>query len=502
MKINSLPTNKLDWDVCLFFAFYVVAPDYCAIELSSKLPLLTLSRMLLVLMGALLVVRRRDLFSLKSLDVKSLNFGLSTNIWLQRGLLLYFATLMVCDLILLPSNPGTAIKALAELFAESYVLVWLLSLILNTRKKIVTALKILVFSSGVSAVIAMIGCVLEYNPFHLLNFVQREMMMNMELRLGVIRAAAGFGHPCFYGAFCAIISPVNMYFVECCEKKWERKLFAVCLALNIAGIVLSNSRGSFLTFGCVVLIAGIWNLQHRTFKNFLRTYLPVGLLALLFLVIVSLLSPVGLAFLLGIVKSILNIFFPDISMSIVVNKPVVAETAAIAETIAGTAAETAAIVQTVTDATAEAVTETSTVISYGINESGIKSRLEQLSGIEWTMMHKPLFGFGHNAHLLNLIFYQLKGDEWWPTGTFDVGVVAIICQYGIVGLLGYIALFGALLRESLSKACFRDPLMQFLCFAVVIYLVHLLTIASLDKMLWILISAIVCLSNVIRNSEV
>ena len=112
-----------------------------------------------------------------------------------------------------------------------------------------------------------------------------------------------------------------------------------------------------------------------------------------------------------------------------------------------------------------------------------------------------MFGFGSNAHTRGLIYYEWEVGNWVQTDTFDVGLVAIICQYGIVGLLGYIALFGSVAMTVLSKKYRQDPLMYFLMLAFVTYLLCLITISSLDKMLWVLIAAIVCLVNILRKEE-
>lgn len=452
--------DKLGWDVILFFALYIISPSYCAIELSSRLPLITVSRVLLVTMLFMLVIRRsEDFYALRKGNVRQLNFGLTGDRFLRWGMLIYFILLVICDIALLPADFGEALKAMLVVIVESYMLVWILTLVLDTREKLLTALQILVVSSGVTALIATVGCVLDGNPFHFLNTVQREMLMYSYYRLGMLRAAAGFGHPVFYGAFCAIISPINMYFVENSEKQWKKWLFSVCLLMNIVGLVLSNSRGSLVAFGFMMIVVAIARVIKKEFKSFFFTYLPIGVAALVILVIVSLVSPPGLAFLQGIFYSLVNMVFPDTySMD-------------------------------------------SFVTSYGENPYGVLSRSVQLTGIPWTLSQKPLFGFGSNAHIRGLISFQWAPGSWIQTGTFDVGLVAIICQYGLIGLLGYTSLFGTLTLTVLSKKNRQDPLMRSLALAFVTYLVCLLTIASLDKMLWVLIAAIVCLVNILRTEE-
>lgn len=394
--------DKLGWDVILFFALYVISPSYCAIELSSRLPLITVSRVLLVTMLLMLVIRRsEDFYALRKGNVRQLNFGLTGDRFLRWGMLIYFILLVICDLALLPADFGEALKAMFIVIAESYMLVWILTLVLDTREKLLTALQVLVVASAVTAVVATAGCVLDGNPFYYLNTVHREMLMASFYRLGMLRAEAGFGHPVFYGAFCAIITPINMYFVENSEQKWKKWLFSACLTMNIVGLVLSNSRGSMVAFGFLLILVTIARVIKKEFKPFFLTYLPIGMAALAILIAVSLVSPAGLAFLKGIAYSLINTVFPG-----------------------------AVSLDEIGD---------SSVISYGENASGMVSRYVQFTGILWTLAQKPLFGFGSNAHMRGLISYLWEGS-WLQADTFDVGLVAIICQYGIVGLLGYTSL--------------------------------------------------------------
>lgn len=456
----------LGWDVILFFALYVLMPSYCAVEISASLPLITVSRGLLVLMGLMLLIRRRkDLFNLRKLDVKALNFGLTGDKFLRWGLLIYFVLLVICDIVLLPTDMGEALKATFVVVVEGYALVWMLTLILDTREKLLIALKALVIASGVTAVIAMLGCVLGFNPFHYLDTVKREMLMTSYYRLGLLRAEAGFGHPVYYGVFCAVVSPINMYFVENSEKPGEKRLFSVCLALNMVGLVLSNSRGSMFAFGCMVILAAVLRILAKDFKKFFATYLPIGLTALGILAVVSLLSPAGLKFLQGIVNSLLSAVFPNAEISL------------------------------------DVVTRDNEVITYGENAAGGRSRMAQMTGILWTLEHEPLFGFGSNAHVRGLVRYQYYPGKWSVTDTFDVGLVAIICQYGLVGLVGYTALYGSVFKTVVSKKYRGDSLMYFLGLAFITYMLCLITIATLLKTEWVLIAVIVCLVNIIRKES-
>lgn len=460
LKANT-SSMGLTWEAVLFAALYVVSPSYFALELSGKLPLLTASRILFVLMGVMLLVRRRrEIFPLKNLKLSAWNFGLTQDKFLRTGLMLYFVMRVICDGALLRQDVGAAVKALFTVVVESYGLVWMLALVLDTRQKLLAALKILVLSAGVSAVIAALGCVFDGNPFYILNTVQRDMLMAKYYRLGLLRAEAGFGHPVYYGAFCAIIVPINMYFVEYSERRREKLLFCGCLTMNLVGLVLSNSRGSLCAFACLVVLAAVLKIQQKQFLRFCKTYLPIGFAALVILGAVALTRPAGLAFLRGIFNSMVNTVAPNtVSMDIVVDEE--------------------------------------TVISYGKNASGGRSRMTQMTGMLWTMQRSPLIGMGTDAHLRGVLCYMGKDGKWFPADTFDVALIAIVCQYGILGLLGYTGLLGSLFRTAWCKKYRQDRLMQYLGLAFVTYLLCLITISSLEKVAWTLFGAMVCLTNII-----
>lgn len=467
-KSNS---PALCWEAILFFALYIIAPSYLAVEFHASIPLITLSRGLLVLLGLMLVIRRRnDLFNLRNFHIKDLNFGLTSNKFLRLGLLLYFLLLLVADVALLPADTAEALKAIFVVVAEQYVLVWLLTLILDTREKLVCALKVLVITSAVTALLCALGCILDINFFHFLNTVEREMLMTTYYRLGVLRAEAGFGHPVFYGAFCAIMVPIHMYFVENSAGRKQKLFYSACLTMTLVGLVLSNSRGSLLAFCCLVFLAAVLSIIQKRFKKFLCTYLPIGFSALGVLLVIALLLPAGIAYLLGIIDSLLDTVIPNNKL----------------------------LDEVIQEATPGG---DGPALEYGENAAGTRSRLVQLTGILWTLARKPIFGFGSNAHMRGLIRFRFSNGEWWPTKTFDIAIVSIICQYGIVGFVGFVSLYGSLLKTMLSKKHRQDTLMGFLLLSFITYMLCLLSISSLPKMAWVLIAAIVCLVNIREKEE-
>jgi O-antigen ligase len=233
------------------------------------------------------------------------------------------------------------------------------------------------------------------------------------------------------------------------------------------GLVLSNSRGSLVAVAMAMVLTALHRICCLQFKKFLLHYLPVlgalfiGLIALCFLL------PHGITLFPGIIESLLGI-------------NILPYTSGLSDNGIG-------------DPSSVRIPE------YGENASGMQSRFAQLSGIRWTLDRKPLFGLGSNAHTRGLIRYEFRPGSWWPSHTFDMGIVAIFCQYGIVGLLGYAALYGSLFFTVIRKKYRTDPLMATFGLALITFFLCLLTISSLDSMFWILTGFIVCLANTING---
>jgi hypothetical protein len=297
-------SDRLCWEAVLLFTLYTILPNYFALEISSRLPLLTASRALLLLLGVMLVLRRRQvLLDPKRWSLRGLNLLLTEDQPLRWSVLIYLGLILGVNLTFL-LDTSESVKHIFTVVAEQYALVWMITLILDTRKKLIDALRVFFLASGLVAVIAVVSCVADYNLFYLLDTVKREMLQSDYYRLGLLRAAASFNHPVYYGAYCAVMLPIGMYFVENDKKSWLRLLSAGVMVLNFVGLILSNSRGSILAVGCLAGILFFLYLWQKRLKQLFTTYLPIIACALAVLMLVCCLTPVGLSFLKGVGSSI------------------------------------------------------------------------------------------------------------------------------------------------------------------------------------------------------
>lgn len=480
----------LSWDIVLFFALYAVSPAYLGLDLHTALPVLSLSRAVLTLMAVMLIWRRRQ-----NLSLKNMNLGLTGEQVLRWGLIVFFALILVCDLVAIPEARSHALKGILNFLVEGYAIILLMTLLLDSRKKLSAAIKILVYACGVISFIAIISCIVDLNLFHLLKTVNRKMLMSNYYRLGVLRASASFGHPVYYGAFCAVILPLNMFFYEHGKDLKEKLFLGSAMTMTLIGLILCNSRGSLVAAALVIFLIFLGHLLNRQFKHFMLHYLPiVGAVALCMLALVFLL-PNGKTLFSGIWNSLVNIL-PGKSAS---QNSGNADHSTDATTPGGSPSDPTTPSETVpvTTETVPATTAPSNKPEYGENASGMNSRMKQLTGIEWTLKHKPLFGFGPNAHTRGLIRYEFVAGKWWVFRTFDMGIVSVFCQYGILGTIGYGALYCCLLFTTIRKKYRKDPLMNALMMALVAFFLCLLTISSLDSAFWLIAGFIVCLTNII-----
>ncbi len=515
MKRTSAPQPRLCLEAILFFAGYILLPEYFGLELHAKLPLITASRLLLVILGlGMLLRRRQELFSQHKPQWSAWNFTLTADKILRLALFAYFALMLCVHGVLLPVDLAEAVKGLFALIVESLVLVWLLTMVLTSRKKLETALQVLLLASGVCALVAISGCITGKNPFHLLDTVRRDMLMSSFFRLGALRAAAGFGHPVYYGAFCAVMLPIGMYFVDTGKGIARKCLFSGCLIANMVALILSNSRGSLLAVGVLLVVVLIDRILRKEFRYFLCTYLPIALVFVLVLLLVTSAMPAGNALLSDIFGSVLNEVLPSPPSS---TTPPPSSQATLPE---GTTpqqttvpSETSLPLQTtlpeesvapsrpLPPAASAPGSATAQPDTFGNNPNGISSRLIQFSGIRWTLQNSPVFGFGRNAHVRGHLKYMYHPGHWTTTSTIDMGLVAIISQFGLVGLVAYICLYSSICLLPLRKTYRSDRLLHELGLSFLTYLLCQLSIAEVSKLEWVLIGCMVCLVNIIRKEQ-
>lgn len=273
------------------------------------------------------------------------------------------------------------------------------------------------------------------NLFYSLNTVSRNVLMESTVRMGIIRAEATFGHPVYYAMYCALIIPLALYMWQNERRRWN----GCILGLNIVAAFLTESRGTI-----VVLLALLLVFILITDKKTRNKIFCAGCVIACLAVFVSFAVPTVSQQFTNIIKSIIIAF--------------------------GDSGET--------------------IENFGGNSStGLSSRMIQLSGISWMLIHNAVFGLGASCHTRGKLSYRING-VWQVRDTIDNGYVGYFVEEGLLGGIACFSLFYSLLKSSWKKAAFKNSRNMnnsfFLCF--VSYVAVMLSVADVSQLLWVIIA--------------
>lgn len=412
--------------IMFFMAFYPILPDYFAIELGGGLPLLKASRILLLILMLCIVLRNKKIILMR----RSLK-----NVGLYWGMIIYFTARILANGYY-ATKLSAAVNTEFTIIVEQLLLMVLIYQVISIEDDVYACVKNLVYASGVIALISIINVLIGSNLFYELSTISRKVLMTSTVRMGIVRAEATFGHPVYYAMYCALIVPLALYVWQNERKKL---IPAGILALNIIAALLTESRGTIVIL--LVLILVVLLVTDRKTRN---KILGGGIAIAFGMLIVSVLAPSIAKQFSNIIKSVM-IAFGD-SNEVIEN--------------------------------------------FGGNSStGLESRLIQLSGIVWMLMHNAVFGLGASCHTRGTLSYY-KNGRWFPRDTIDNGYVAYFVEEGLLGGLACFSLFYSLLKSSWKRTTFKNSKNLnnsfFLCFLS--YVAVMLSVADVSQLLWVIIA--------------
>jgi hypothetical protein len=419
--------------IYLFVFFYPILPEYFALDLGTNLPLLTVSRILLIILFVSCVFKGdKVLKKNKSLNIISI-FNKNKNF------LLYFILITISNIAHI--NENASLKNLILIILEQAMLLICLIKRVDLQNSLEKCLKCLVSGSLIMGIGGIIETVSGTNLFYSLSTASRELTMANYTRLSVTRAEATFGHPISFSVYLLLVIPFIMYFFELTKKMF----FKFCLIISIVSIFATISRASILILSVYMII-----MVSLKPKNERILYYRMFGLALLPIIFVAILFPSLTNLFSQIVFSVLNILGFSFEVS-----------------------------------------------DFGRNESGSNSRIYQLQLVSQTISQKPLFGFGvgyvyNNVMIVsngNKYFKVTSIDNEYLLALIEGGIVSLIGKITL-----YISTWLETKRtrknDNLSKAFFFSFSMYF----IAIFTVCELTSA---RMLWIVFSLFCCYKNIL-----
>ena len=411
--------------ILFFMAFYPVLPDYFAIELGGGLPLLKASRILLLILMLCVCFHNKKIHLIRQ-PLKVTG--------LYWPLFIYFAARILANGYYAPSL-SAAINTEFTVIVEQLLLIVMICQVVRSREDVHLCVKTIVNASGVVAIISIINVLIGSNLFYNLNTVSRNVLMVSTVRMGIIRAEATFGHPVYYAMYCALIIPLALYVWQNEKNAWN----SCVLGLNVIAALLTESRGTIVVLLALFLVYVII-ADKKTRNRILTAVCAIACVA----VVVSFVVPTVAQQFSNIIKSVM-IAFGDSS---------------------------------------------ETIENFGGNSStGLSSRMIQLSGISWMLIHNAVFGLGASCHTRGKLSYRINGI-WQVRDTIDNGYVGYFVEEGLLGGIACFSLFYSLLKSSWKKATFKNSRNMnnsfFLCF--VSYVAVMLSVADVSQLLWVIIA--------------
>ena len=419
----------------LFIPCMLFLPEYYGIEISSSLPLFTVTRLMYVVFFIYAFINRRRDFSINKL----LSSGNSL-------LISYFIIRIIanCYYIFIYNQP---IKTILSLIFEQALLLIAFYMLALTNKEQILLIKSIVMASTIMFVLGIFESLSFIRVFSCLNTVSRTMLNDYYVRLGLLRATASMGLANYYGNMCILISPFIFYLLRITK---EKKYIAV-LFLNILAIIHSGCRSDILFFAFIVAVQLLLYFKdNEALLLFVRNVSIALVILLAWILVLSTINGKYKYYYEASGKAALNLIGFNFDLN-------------------------------------EGALDNSMI--FGDNIEGMYSRSFQFSAIEYTLGVNPFFGLGSGCENRGDLQYLYNGT-WRQGWGYDLGIVEIVCSEGLVGLLGYILLLVwyiiSLIKLILKRKTPTEKL-HLLCMLGIAYMLCLFSTANLYSFLILIV---------------
>ncbi len=418
------------WYLYLLFTFAGILPEQFTIELHEKLPLLSGSRILiLILLGFWLYDKWKT---------RKFSF--------PKSLLLFFIINAAVSLVNLRYGGGE-INRIFLLIFERVLLVIMLADLIKSREEFERCMDCLIMGCTVLAIISIAQTVFEYDIASVLYLKETLASVTITDRMGMTRAYGTF-NAISYGCYCAFMTLPILYRLE----RTGRQRYSAAFALNFIALFCTMTRSAWLCIGGI----GLLMIVLRRGKLIRRMVPSVLMIAVLFASLCFAQPKLMDAF-VETGKSTINTLLDVIPQSIL---PSAAPPAAEPPATETGPAETKPVAAEPTEKPDDIGFELSE--DFGLNgEDPTYSRMAQWTAVQYMAEEgELLFGYGYNAFFRGKLhyFYDRWGARWDVAGTLDVGLVALITECGFVGTLSFLALLGYVFVYAFRRRGAKEPL--------------------------------------------
>ena len=268
--IIYLAFRQKKWYLYLLFAFIGVLPEQFSFKLHESLPLLTVTRILIIIVVGFWMY---DKWKTKKFQI-------------PVSLILYFAVNLIISLINLRYG-SQEIKRIFLLIFERVLLVIMIADMIHDKEEFNRCIDFAIMGCTALAVIGIIQTTFDYDISTVLHLVKTPTSIQLAKRMGLIRAFGTYNAISF-GCYCAFMSLLILYRLYNTKSIWHH----IAFSLTLAALICTFTRSAWLCIGAIAfLILVLFRLK------LIKRVLPsVGMLIALFLILSCFRPALGQAF--------------------------------------------------------------------------------------------------------------------------------------------------------------------------------------------------------------
>ena len=413
------------WYLYLLLAFIGILPEQFSFRLHESLPLLTVSRMLIIMAAGFWFYDRTQ-----------------TKKWsIPWAIAAFLGVNLLISLIHLFSD-SDEINRMFIFVTERVLVVVMLKDLLTTREEFDRGVDFLIGGSCALAVIGILQTMFDYDVSSVLHLTKTYTSIQLLPRMGLTRAFGTF-NAISYGCYCAIML-IPIYYRL---KQTDRQRYSLAFALNIMALLCTFTRSAWLG------IVGVMGLLFLTQpKKFILCLWKGVVMTMVLCLVLCLIQPKLGSAVLETGKSSANTLLQVLPDSWFQKNPSAGD-ADVTDSTGSTDATDATEPEETTPEPEKPGFDLSD--DFGANASDpAYSRNVQWTAVKYMAREGTLIlGYGYNALREGKIHFHYKqwGDDYKPTNYLDVGWVAVIAEGGLIYLLSFIGLLGYIFVQALRK---------------------------------------------------
>ncbi len=388
------------WYLYLMVAFAGILPEQFSVRLYDSLPLITGSRVLILLVAAFWLYER----------IKERKFSIPTSLWIYFGVNVALALFhLLFDL--------DEIKHIAVLLIERALVIILLKDMIESREEFERCVDFIILACCAVSVMGICQTVFDYDIASVLQITETMASVILSPRMGLTRAYGTFNAISF-GCYLSVMLLLIYYRME----KTRKHRYSGAFALVFVTLICTFTRSAWMCIGGVFLLM---LLQMRL--RMVKRLLPFTTIMIVCLIL-CLPQPKLMSALVQTGRSVVN--------TVLMALPGFGEDDSSQSDSSGSTSETPDKDENKLPLELDE--------DFGLNGSDpTYSRMAQWSAVRYMIGEgKTLAGYGYNAFPEGKLHFYF--DRWaakWETAKMlDVGFVALITETGFIGLLAHLGL--------------------------------------------------------------